>query len=438
MNAQQMSRRTFLKAAGSTFSLALLAACVAPAQSPAGGGAAAPAEAPIVIRFGRHDPGQGATVTIKQFEEMYPNLKVEMEQIGEFDTKIYALAAAGTLPDVVRSWEAMALAMGRNGQFIDLQPFVDTQEDFNAEDFVENWWNYPVVDGKRVGIPDVAATHVTYYNVALFDQKGVEYPDPENFTWNDFEEKARALSDPDNQIWGSETIPVGWHYYTLKQIWQNGGDFYSEDYKTCVVDQPAAIEAVQFWADLLLDGNIMPSPSQIIGMGGAGAAAELMGAGKIAMQRMGSWITGDLMDRGIVFNIVPEPSMVDRVTISHGGINAIASTSPYPQEAWMWINVNCSAQGIYNYALDGKFPGARRSTNEIEPHPWVADVDFEVNWDIIPQSVEYGRVLPGPCNELEALKPIGDALERIYGGDAKAADLFPEIAPRVTELLQEC
>ena len=439
MKPQQMSRRSFLKLSGTTLGVAMLAACVAPAaQAPAEGGAGAPAQQPIVIRYGRHDPGEGVQVTIKAFEEANPNIKIEMEQIGEFLAKIPALAAAGTLPDVVRSWEAMALDMGRAGQFVDLQPFIDTQTDFSPEDFYEEWWNYPVVDGKRVGIGDAVATHITFYNVDLFDKSEVEYPNPESFTWTDFEEKARAISDPDNQIWGSETIPVGWHYYTLKQVWQNGGDFYSDDYTTCVIDQPAAIDGVQFWADLLLDGNVMPSPSQIIGIGGAGAAAELMGAGKIGMQRMGSWITRDLMTAGIRFNIVPEPSQTTLATISHGAFNAITNSSPHKQEAWMWVNENSSTQGIYNYASDAKFPGARRSTNEIEPHPWVADVDFDVNWDIIPQSMEYGRILPGPCNEGEALKIIGDALEKVYAGNAKAADVFPEIAPQVTRILQNC
>jgi ABC-type glycerol-3-phosphate transport system substrate-binding protein len=326
----------------------------------------------------------------------------------------------------------MVFEMARGGQFIDEQPFIDVEPDFHAEDFYQAVYDYPVMDGKRYGINDVIATHVTYYNVDLFDQKGVEYPDPANFTWDDFEQRARALSDPDNQIWGSETIPVGWHYFTLKQVWQNNGDFFSPDYKTCTVDQAATIEAVQYWADLLLDGNIMPSPSQIIGMGGAGAAAELMSAGKIGMQRMGSWITTQLVDNKIKFNIVPEPTKERLATIAHGGLNAITSTSPHQQEAWMWINYNCSTQGIYNYAAQGRFPGARRSTNEIEPHTWVADVDFEVNWDIILQSTEYAYMLPGPCNEGEAMKIVGDALEKVYNGEAKAADILPRLSRRLT------
>lgn len=444
MQIKRMSRREFLSLAGAASGVALLAACrpkETPTAAPGEVTEASPVPEVVTIRYGRHDPVEGAAATVKSFNEEHPYIQVEQEQIGEFHAKIPALAAAGELPDVVRSWEAMVLDLGRYGQVVDLQAMVDAQPDFQPEDFYENWWNYPVLEGKRLGIPDAVAPHVTYYNAELFDANGVPYPkpdpDPANFTWDDFEEKARAISDPDNKIWGSETIPVGWHMFSVKQVWQNNGRYYSPDYKECWIDRPEAIEAIQYWADLLLDGNVMPSPSQIAGIGGADVAAELFVAGKLGMQRMGSWITQVCIDAGFRWNIVPEPSKVKRDTITHGAFNAIASTSEHKNEAWAWVNYNCSTQGIYNYATVGKFPGARKSTNEIEPHPWVADVDFEVDWDVIPQCLEYGHVLPGPANEGEALKLIGDALEKIYSGDATAAEIFPEIAPKVTEVISE-
>ncbi|MEM7534541.1 MAG: sugar ABC transporter substrate-binding protein [Chloroflexota bacterium] len=438
MQSTKLSRRSFLQLTGATASLALLAAC-APVAAPADGGGEGGdvAAEPITIRYGRHDPADGVMMTVDTFHEEYSGIMVEVEQIGEFHAKIPALAAAGTLPDVVRSWEAMALDMGRNNQFIDIQPMVDAEPDFNPEDFYENWWNYPLVDGKRVGVPDAAAPHVTFYNADLFDAAEVEYPDPESFTWSDYEEKARAISDPDNKVWGSETIPVGWHMFSAKQVWQNGGHFYSDDYLSCVIDQPEAIDAIQFWADMLLDGNVMPSPSQIVGIGGAGAAAELLAAGQIGMQRMGSWVTGTLVDSGFRFNIVPEPSQAQRDTITHGAFNAISTSSENKDEAWTWLNYNCSTQGIYNYSSNANFPGTRRSSNEMTPAPWVAEVDFDVNWDVIPQALEYGHILPGPANEGEALKLIGDALEKVYAGDVKAADVFPEVAPKVTAVISD-
>lgn len=437
MKMSHLSRRRFMQLTGTAFGASLLVACTAPAGAPGSEDGDAPAAEPITIRYGRHDPGNGVTATIDTFMEENPNIVIEMEQIGEFHARISAMAAANTLPDAVRSWEAMVLEMGRNDQFIDLQPLIDLEPDFNPEDFYEAWWEYPVVDGKRFGIPDASAPHVTFYNVDLFDEMGVEYPALESFTWNDYEERARAISDPDTQIWGSDTIPVGWHMYSVKQVWQNGGRFYSPEYEECWLDRPEAIEAIQYWADLLLDGNVMPTPSQIVGIGGEGATAELMQAGQLGMKREGSWISSDLIDAGVRFNITHEPSSEQRATIQHGAFNAVANSSDHKDEAWAWVAYNTSTQGIYNYCSEAKFPGTRRSTNELEPKPWVADVDFEVDWDVIPQSLEYGHILPGPANEGEALKIIGDALEMVYNGNAEAASIFPEIAPQVTAVISE-
>src|SRR4051812_8010919 len=110
MIENRLSRRQFLILGRTVVGATLLVACapVAPAATTTEGSAAAGTAAePITIRYGRHDPGDGTQVTIKSFQEANPTIKVEMEQIMDFPTKVPALAAAGTLPDVVRSWEAM-------------------------------------------------------------------------------------------------------------------------------------------------------------------------------------------------------------------------------------------------------------------------------------------------------------------------------------------
>lgn len=447
---RSFSRRDFLKMAGVVSAAGIAAACTpAPTAAPAAEPTKAPeatkvpepTKAPpveqVVIRYGRHDPVDGDTQNVKEFMDLNPNIKVEQEVIGDFLNKVYALSAAGSLPDVLRSWEAMVLDLGRVGQVIDLQQMVAADSAFKPDDFYANWWDYPVVGGKRVGIPDSVAPHATFYNVGLFESSGVEVPDPKNFTWDDFTNKAKAISKPDKQIWGSEAIPVGWTYFTLKQVWQNGGDFYSSDYKECIIDQKEAVEAIQYWADLQLDGNYMPTPSQLAGVGGENAAAQLLSAGHIGMQRMGVWITNDLMASKIKFNIAPEPKKVRMDTITHGAFNAIPATTKDKDSAWKWLNFHCSTKGIYNYSLVGKFPGTRKSTNAIDPHPWVVKTDFEVNWDIVPQCLDYGHVLPGVPNEGEVLKVIGDALTAVYTGTAKAKDILPQIAPKATKLLQQ-
>lgn len=448
--SSSISRREFLKAASLAALSGMMAACappVAPVTTPAAP-AATPTTAPvaptptpapekITIRYGIHDLPEAREEMLKLFYERYPNIEVKIEQILDFHTKVPAMAAAGTLPDVTRMWEAMVLDMGRAGQVIDLNPFVEIEPDFHPEDFIEVFWNYPVVEGKRYGIADAAAPHVCFYNQDLLDQAGVPYPSAEKFTWEEFVEKCRKISKPEEKLWGSATIPLGWHYYNLKVVWQNGGDFFSPDYKECWLDRPEAIEAIQYWADILLEGVVMPSPTQVAGIGGEGVAGELFQTGRVAFDRMGTWLILTLKEVGAKFrwNIVHEPSRVQRGTILHTAFNAISASSKYKDEAWRWVNHATSTEGVYTYLSYGKFPGARKSANQIQPYAWVVEGMESVDWDVIPQTLEYGRLLPGPKNEGEALKLIGDALDAIYHGRQTAKEAFTEIAPKVTKVI---
>lgn len=441
MSSKKVSRRQFLKVAGTAALGGVVAACAKATPAPTPTTApAAPAATPVpeqvTLRYGIHDLPEAREDMLKIFKDQYPNIDVTIEQVGEFSTKVPAMAAAGNLPDVTRMWEAMVLDMGRAGQVIDLNPYVDAEPDFHPEDFIEAFWEYPLIAGKRCGIPDTSAPHVCFYNKDVLDEAGIPYPGKEKFTWDEFIENCRALTKPEEKFWGSETIPLGWHYYNLKVIWQNGGDMFSPDYKECTLDKPEAYEAIQYWADILLAGDVMPSPTQVAGFGGELVTGQLFQAGRVAFDRMGSWLNLSLNEAGVKFkwNVVAEPSKVQRGTILHTAFNAIATTSKYKDAAWKWVNCVTGTEGVYTYLRYGKFPGVRRSVNEVKPYAWEIE-GLDMDWDVIPQTGEYGRVLPGPAHEGEAMKLVGDALDAIYHGRQTAKEAFTEVAPKVTEII---
>ncbi len=175
MHQKTVSRRTFLSLGGAIAGTGILAAC-APGPPPQASGPDMTMAEPVTIRYGRHDPAAGVQTTLDAFHEEYSQIQVKVEQIGEFHAKIPALAAAGTLPDVVRSWEAMALDLGRNNQFIDVQPYVDVEPGFNPEDFYENWWNYPVVEGKTLWDPRCSCPPCDILQRGLVRRRGGRIP----------------------------------------------------------------------------------------------------------------------------------------------------------------------------------------------------------------------------------------------------------------------
>ena len=77
---------------------------------------------------------------VEAFNAKYPNITVKVEEVPEdFPTKVFTLAAAGTLPDEVRVWEPHVLEFGRAGQLQDLQPMIDAESSFQPEDFYESF-----------------------------------------------------------------------------------------------------------------------------------------------------------------------------------------------------------------------------------------------------------------------------------------------------------
>ncbi|MGH8873637.1 MAG: extracellular solute-binding protein [Acidimicrobiia bacterium] len=207
-----------------------------------------------------HDPAEFRDEAVAAFNDQFPNIKVELQQVpDDFPTAILTMAAAGTLPEVARVWEPHVLEFARAGQVIDLEPFIDAEPTFNPEDFLEVFWNFPVIEGKRYGVADGWNGHQTFFNKDMFDEAGVDYPQ-EGWAWDDYVAAARQLSRPEEQRWGSDTVFVGWLHWNYKLIWQNGGQVYDEAYTQAILDSPEAAEGIQFWADLLREGQIMPPP----------------------------------------------------------------------------------------------------------------------------------------------------------------------------------
>ena len=425
---KQLSRRQFLRGLGIAAAGVAAAACtpVPPPAAQPQAPAAAP-QAPVEIVYAFHDPADYRKEAVELFSSKFPEVKVTLQQIPEeFPTKILTMAAAGNLPDVVRVWEPHVLDFGRADQVIDLQPFIDNQPDFNAADFIESFYNFPVIAGKRYGIADGWNGHVCFYNKDLFDQAGVAYP-TEEWKWGDYVSIARQISQPEKKIWGSDGLFIGWLHWSYKLVWQNGGQVYNEDYTKCLLDSPEAIEALQYWADLLQEAVIMPSPAQAEGMG------DMFQSGYAAMQRVGTWVIGALADaKKFRWDMVAEPIGKLRRTLLHTAFNVIPKTAKDKDAAWKWLNFIVGPEGQYLYVKKNATPGTRRSVNEKQP--WARE-GIDAAWDVVPKAGEYGILVPAPPNVGEVEKIQNDAIQAIFLGKVKAAEILPEIAPKVTAAL---
>ncbi len=418
-NEGPLSRRKFLQGSLIVLGSSILAACGAPTAAPG-----APPTEEVEISYAFHDPASFRTEAVKAFNEEFPNITVNLEEIADdFPTKVFTMAAADTLPDVLRGWEPHVLEFGRAGQVMDLQPFIDAQAGFDAADFLESFYDFPLIDGKRYGIADGWNAHLAYYNKDIFDAAGVEYPSTD-WTWDVLVSKSREIAKPDEGIWGTG-IYFGWLHWNYKQIWQNGGEAYNADYTQSLLDSPEAIEAMQFWADLAAEGEIIPSI-------GADEPHVFFGAGNMAMHRSGAWEIGGYAEADFSWDLLPEPQKKRQATLLHTAFNMIPNTTQETGAAWTWLNFIVGPTGMYLYVKDNVTPGTRRSVNARKP--WVRE-GIDADWDLVPQAGEYGHVVPAPPNVGEVEKLQADAFQAIYLGEMTAEQALTDVAPKITAAL---
>lgn len=123
------------------------------------------------------------------FEAKYPDVTVELKEYdaAEYNTLLTADLAAGSGPDIITQKEVKYVTtLQEGGQLLDVSD-VELPDGIGGVDSF-------VVDGTSYAVPYRQDSWVLYYNMDLFDQAGVEYPDG-TWTWDDYADASAELTD---------------------------------------------------------------------------------------------------------------------------------------------------------------------------------------------------------------------------------------------------
>ena len=116
-----------------------------------------------------------------------------------------------------------------------------------------------------IGFPALVDNLALVYNTKLFDEAGLDYPDPD-WTWDDFRAAAQALNDPDNEVYGTATSVSGGEDTTWRlwpQLWQNGGQILNDDETKAEFNSDAGVEALELWRTMAVDDKTrLPRPDR--------------------------------------------------------------------------------------------------------------------------------------------------------------------------------
>ena len=382
------------------------------------------------VRYAYWDNNQTPYIEqcIEEFNKVYPNVTVTLEPNtwDEYWTKLEAAATGGSIADVF--WmNGPNITKYANGGI--LMPI----DDMIAEQGIDVA-NYPAglvslynIDGAQYALPKDFDTIGVWYNKALFDEAGVEYP-TDDWTWEDMAEKAAQLTKDDGSVYG---IGAGFDTQCgiYNTIYACGGYVISEDKKASGYDLEETQAGVQCWIDLQ-EAGVSPSEASLEE---TTADAQFL-SGRLAMYWGGSWFLGAVKTSDIMgdIDVVELPSIEGKkATVIHGLGNCIYVDTKAPEAAKAWVSFLAGETANLISAETGAAIPALAGTAE----QWVQGTPEMNLQSFITSSEEYSYPYPASANTAEWQTYEADCLKRAFSLDVPVADACAELAEKMNGVL---
>ncbi|SMQ62257.1 multiple sugar transport system substrate-binding protein [Bacillus sp. OV166] len=298
----------------------------------------------ITLRFATWDSGEALKIQqdiAKKFEEKNPGVKVQVEAYGDgFDQKLAASFGAKNPPDMMYMWNFPAY-------YESLEPldqYIEGDPEMDMDDFYQGLFNYSSMNGKIYGMPAGFTTRVVYYNKDLFDAANIPYP-KDGWSWDDFKEISKKLSDPSKKQYGVGIVPEPDTYDLQGLVWSNGGSFISNDGKEVkgYMNSPETIESIQILSNLLKEKSAV-----LVGGKNQQSGDDIFKAGKIAMWESGIWPLEGFKEAKINFGTVEVPSFGDKPAkgVIASSAVSVAKDSKHKDLAYEFVKFYSSTEAI--------------------------------------------------------------------------------------------
>ena len=342
---QRTGRRVGVRitAGAAALTLGSLAACSG------GSGDSGKSHGAVIMWHGYTDKELTAITQLDQeWNTAHPNQKVSITFGANDDAlkKTLASFVSGKAPGIAYEFGSSITTLAKRSQTQDLTSLVKGTPSFQWNDF------FPAIqqaattpEGKIYGVPALVDNLALVYNKKLFDAAGLSYPTPD-WTWDDFRNAARKLSDPSQKKFGWAYVNDGtedtvWRYIAM--LWQAGGDLLSPDGKKAAFDSPAGLSAMQLLHDMAVTDHSVYLDT------GDGQYQNLFNSGKIGMLWTGPWDLSGI-NKDVSYGAQILPGKVTHATIA-GPDNYMLFNKGDRATAWAFLQWLDSAQVHLKFAL---------------------------------------------------------------------------------------
>ncbi len=323
----------------------------------------------------------GLDAQVAEFEKRNPDIDVSLLSLGAGGMnpqKLLTSIVGGAPPDLINQDRFTIGDWASRDAFEPLDDFLQGDKDIVKGNFYPAAWNEALYKGHVYGIPTSIDDRVLYYNRKLFRQAGLD-PNKPPRTWEELQDTALKLTKRGRGSYERiGFIPNYGNSWLYLYSWQNGGEFMSADGRTCTMDNPRTVGALQYMADFYkkLGGY---DAVNIFQSGFSGNEQDPFFTGKVAMVVDGSWKLDGIARYApdLDFAVAPAPVPAARlkgegvfkgqapyITWTGGSSLAIPRGASHPKEAWRFIKwmtsiesnvISSKAQQAFNLAKGRPF-----------------------------------------------------------------------------------
>lgn len=398
-----------------------------------GNGGSASSEEDVTLTYSIWDAIQepGMRAIADAFEEENPGIKVNVEVTPweQYWTKLESSAQGGSMPDVFWMHSNEIANYSEGNILMDLSETFENSESVSMDQFPEELVELYSVEEELLGVPKDYDTIGLWYNKALFDEAGIEYPD-ENWTWDDLLAAAQELTDEEAGVYGVLATPgrqEGYHNF----IYQNNGYVISEDKTQSGFREDETIEATQWYADLIVKHGVSPTPSQFAD----NSNLTFFQSGRGAMAFFGSWMTAQMANNEYTaenVDVAPLPQGEKEATIFNGLANSVAENTEYPQEAQKFVEFLSSEKAMKLQGENGSAIPALEGTDTTfnEAYP-------EFNTQVFIDQMEYGVIKPYSKQTTRWENVENEQLIPVFAGEKSVDEVAEDIADQVEDILAD-
>ncbi len=252
-----MKRRLMALTLGLIMSLSLLAGCTdgnAASEEPQ-----TTAEGKVEVEFWYSGGKTAVNVVAEIVEEFnasqdeYVVVTNTQADYGETYQKLQSAIAGKTAPDMALLDVADARNLFEKGLTADLNTFINADDSFAKDDYLEVFYNQGVLGDGLFALPAYGTTQVMYYNIEAFEAVGAKAEDIK--TWQDLEKVATDIAALDGFEYGWEPMWGAWNLVDASL--SNGAKLISEDGETVLINSDEWVEVWESFRTWIHDDKIM-------------------------------------------------------------------------------------------------------------------------------------------------------------------------------------